>query len=173
MNKHLNNNWLIELKDFDGYFVNEEGCMFSEKSGKMIQMFGSPDKEGYLRVCLTSNGKGYVKGIHRLITQTFKTNLENKKCVDHINRNRTDNRLENLRWVNDFENSRNKNKSKINTTGINGVHLRDSKTYIGQITDNNGVRHTKSFSINKHKEQAKQLAINYRLEMEQKYYTFN
>ena len=52
------------------------------------------------------NGKHYKK--HRIIAQQFIPNPNNRPYIDHINRIRTDNRLENLRWVNQSENSKNK-----------------------------------------------------------------
>ena len=53
----------------------------------------------------------YRKGrfIHRLVAETFLPNPENKPAVDHINGNRADNRIENLRWVSHKENSNNPN----------------------------------------------------------------
>lgn len=47
--------------------------------------------------------------IHRLVAETFIPNPENKLCVDHINGNRLDNRVENLRWVTRSENVHNPN----------------------------------------------------------------
>ncbi len=44
--------------------------------------------------------------VHRLVAQTFITNIENSPCVNHINWIRNDNRIENLEWVTYSENTR-------------------------------------------------------------------
>lgn len=54
------------------------------------------------------SGKTYY--VSRLIAETFIPNPENKPTVDHINRNRSDNRLENLRWYTYVEQQTNKDK---------------------------------------------------------------
>ena len=65
------------------------------------------DRRGYFQVCINVNGKQYNKSVHRLIAKTFIKNPDNKPCIDHINTVRTDNRVENLRWVTYKENSNN------------------------------------------------------------------
>lgn len=56
-------------------------------------------KHKYLQVCLYKNSKGLNHYIHRLVAEVFKPNPHNYPTVDHINRIRTDNRVDNLRWA--------------------------------------------------------------------------
>lgn len=64
-------------------------------------------KRGYYVVSLNHNGKSKTFTIHRLIAEAFIPNPLNKKFIDHINTIKTDNRIENLRWVTSKENSNN------------------------------------------------------------------
>ena len=60
---------------------------------------------GYIDVHLEDN-KQYKK--HRLIAEQFIPNPQNLPQVDHINRNRSDYHIENLRWVTNLQNCQNK-----------------------------------------------------------------
>jgi len=65
------------------------------------------DKDGYLKVTLSSSifgGKDRL--VHRIVAQTFIPNPENKAFVDHQNRNRANNRADNLKWVTKDENAK-------------------------------------------------------------------
>jgi HNH endonuclease len=53
--------------------------------------------------------------------------------VDHINHNRSDNRIVNLREVNDLANLRNKSKSKVNSSGHTGVYKNSAGNWIARI----------------------------------------
>lgn len=65
------------------------------------------DKDGYCCVSLWIDGVSKEYFIHRLVAQAFVPNPENKPCIDHINTDRTDNRVENLRWCTHKENTNN------------------------------------------------------------------
>lgn len=65
----------------------------------------SNNGNGYMMVRLCKNGKAKKYYLHRLLAQTFIDNPEDKPQVNHINENRSDNRLENLEWVTQKENN--------------------------------------------------------------------
>ena len=71
-------------------------------------------KYGYLMVALRKNYKPKYFTVHRLVAITFISNPENKPQIDHINAIKTDNTVNNLRWVTAKENIRNP---------LNMVHL--------------------------------------------------
>ena len=75
-----------------------------------------PRLYGYLLVTIPFRGDWYV---HRLVAEAFIPNPENKPCVDHINGNKLDNRIENLRWVSYKENSNNPNTKYKNIYSSN------------------------------------------------------
>ena len=62
---------------------------------------------GYYSVVLSKYGKRTLKTVHRLVALTFIENPYNKPCVDHIDTNRTNNFVNNLRWCTLSENMQN------------------------------------------------------------------
>lgn len=79
---------------------------------------GSIDKDGYLIIKI--KGKQYKA--HRIVYALFNNKLPIKE-IDHINRVRTDNRIENLREVDRKENVINTTKKINKDTGVFGVYL--------------------------------------------------
>lgn len=78
--------------------VREDGSVLLHKCGSRINYGwtkGSLAKDGY-RIIRIKKKNIYV---HRLVAEAFFENPEGKKTVDHINRVRDDNRVQNLRWA--------------------------------------------------------------------------
>ena len=99
------------IKEFEGYYeVSNIGRVRSlnyKRTGKEKILKNIEDYKGYLEVGLTKNGKRKQFKVHRLVAEAFIPNPENKPCIDHINTVKSDNRVENLRWVTYKENSNN------------------------------------------------------------------
>ena len=62
------------------------------------------NKYGYVKVPLMKGDKKYNIQVHRLVAMSFIPNPENKPQVDHIDGNRSNNRVDNLRWCTLVEN---------------------------------------------------------------------
>lgn len=84
---------------------------------------GHPDSDGYSVIRL--NNKFYK--VHRLIALAFHSRSDESLEVDHINRNRADNRPENLRWVTHSENNNNKDCVDRSIAKY-GVRWKDDRT---------------------------------------------
>ncbi len=108
---------LLELLHYDpetGYFVRKVRTSNNTKKGALCQ---SDNGSGYIKIGVL--GKRYYA--HRLVflyMYGFFPPLE----VDHINHNRSDNRLENLRLADITTNRKNATLSSANTSGTVGVY---------------------------------------------------
>lgn len=59
----------------------------------------SVDKDGYYRVSLCKDGNSKMYRLNRLVAMAFLPNPEGYEVVDHINRDKKDNRVSNLQWI--------------------------------------------------------------------------
>ena len=106
----------MEVIGFPNYLIYSDGRVWS-KIGKGKFLIPRANNDGYYYVSLCKDRKRTIKKNHRLVALHYIPNPENKPCVDHINRIRNDNRLENLRWATHSENSQNTGTDPRNKSG--------------------------------------------------------
>lgn len=97
------------------------------------------DGGGYLAVNLCKDGRQILTKVHRIVAEAFIPNPHGKREVDHINRDRQDNRAANLQWATKRENMLNTHRHDSTQYGIYWVKLRD--VYEVKFRVNKQMRH--------------------------------
>lgn len=109
----------VDIIGYEGYYqINRNGEVKSIAIGrgrknKILKTRNTRD--GYSTVDLRKKEKRTHHSIHRLLGLQFIPNPENKPTIDHIDRNRQNNSIENLRWATYMEQNEN---TRIFGTGI-------------------------------------------------------
>ena len=88
-----------------GYMVSSIGRIRNKK-GKIMKTSITEDE--YHRVCLCKNGKQIHKLVAVLVAKAFIPNPEHLPTVDHINHDKNDNRVSNLRHATQSQQNANK-----------------------------------------------------------------
>jgi hypothetical protein len=91
------------------------------------------DQCGYLYVTFNGKRKKSTFSIHRLVAKAFIPNQDNKKEVNHLNGNKTDNRADNLEWVFPKDNMKHASYHGLLRSGENHVSSKLTDEDVRQI----------------------------------------
>ena len=128
-----------EIPNYNGkYLISKEGSVYSIPKGRLLKPYKSA--RGYLVVNLSNK----LRPIHQLVAETYIDVLYKDKglLVDHIDRTKTNNNLENLRLVNKADNFKNSDYYENRKKGC--IYNRPNGSYRAIITKD-GVRRNKTF----------------------------
>ena len=93
-----------EIKGFPGYTITDDGKVISYKFKEPRIMKTWYQKSGYENIKLCKDNVTYHFLIHRLVAEAFIPNPNNLPEVNHKDKNRQNNRVENLEWSNRIDN---------------------------------------------------------------------
>ena len=128
-----------DIKGYEGkYKISSHGRVKSlPKEGnayKEVMLKPLITNKGYSRVCLFKNNSRKYVSIHRLVADTFISNPYNKPQVNHIDGNKTNNKVDNLEWCNQSENELHAHK----------IGLKHTRKEISSYIDGTFEKHFKS-----------------------------
>jgi len=96
-----------QIPGFTDYAADEHGNIYSLKFNKIRKLKAAINGCDYKLATLSTGGKKKSYTVHRLIAKTFLQDYSEDLEVDHIDRCKTNNSVNNLRMVNRSENQQN------------------------------------------------------------------
>jgi len=91
----------IQVKDFPNYLIDRAGRVYSKPYKKFLKTVKTRDNSQELQLANNGIRKTYL--LHNLMAEHFLDSIDGKHEVGHINRNKSDNRVTNLKRVNHSE----------------------------------------------------------------------
>ena len=139
---------LVEIKDYEGKYAFDLNTnkiwSYSKKSYKL------PDTnfDGYQVIWLWSDNKRKSFKLHRLVYQYNNLDIDiSNLIIDHIDRNKLNNNLDNLRLATKSENCCNQKVRVDNKLGVKNIKM-NGRSYVVRITKNKIVYHKSLKTLN-------------------------
>ena len=117
--KDLEFEMFLPIFGYDNYLVSNFGNVKNSKTNKIMKPCNH--RQGYKEIRLFKNEKLKKFYIHRLVGIAFLENPDNKQMIDHIDEDKANNNVMNLRWCSQKENGCNRGRTINNKSGFKGV----------------------------------------------------
>lgn len=92
-----------QINGYEGlYDVSTLGQVLSHNTNRIKKTYAKKDR--YEIIVLFKDGIGASFSVHSLVAKAFVLNTENKPEVNHLNKDKVDNRVQNLEWCTHSEN---------------------------------------------------------------------
>ncbi len=116
----------LPITGFTGYYISNTGKVKSCRKRNEVIMIPQLSNEGYYCQNLFDGVCYHKKTIHRLVAEAFLPNPDNLAEVDHIDRDKNNNHVSNLRWASISQNRINRT-SKVGPTGERHIRCFSNK----------------------------------------------
>ena len=133
----------MEIDGYENYLIYNDGRVYNKIRNTFLKQQLNI-KTGYYNVGLSKNDKRKNFTIHRLVGLHYLDSIEGKRYIDHIDRNKTNNNISNLRWCNHSENMINVGIKCHNKLGYKYIHKTKFNTYRFVLHRQN-INHSKCF----------------------------
>lgn len=119
-----------QIKNFENYYVDEHGTVYSKKTGKLKKLSPILTYYGYHEVQLCGFIQKLRAKVHRLVAEVFIPNPLNLPQVNHIDGNKQNNHVSNLEWCTPKDNLKHARENGLNSSKPtpNGKGERNSRS---------------------------------------------
>jgi hypothetical protein len=134
-----------KIEGYENYHVSNSGNVINSKTGKIRKP--TINNSGFFTIALYKDTKIKSYLLHRLIAVAFVENPDNKSCICHIDHNKLNNNLENLRFSTSQENSYHSSIVKNASSKYRGVFFsKMNNKFKAQIMINGKQQHLGYFN---------------------------
>ncbi len=121
---------------FPNYQISSYGQVWNHTTCKYVK--SRLNRGGYANIGLYTDGVRSRCSIHRLVAEAFIPNPHNLPIINHKNHNRSDNRVENLEWVNASVSTALKRNAENTSSQYFGVYRHGSSAnkWVAQVCNN-------------------------------------